>query len=70
MYTCVHTHTHIHTWEALKDLAANRLSVLHICPAWRRQSISITTGSNKCAWLADTEKKAYAEWKLCALLMT
>ena len=69
-HTHTHTHTHIYThhthrWEALKDLAAKRRSILvaaldkakHFHDNWKQQ----------VDWLDDAEKKAYAEWKPCAL---
>ena len=66
-HTHVHICTHIDTCRRLwriklpKDAAYWQLS-------WRRQSISMTTGSSKwIPWVADAEKKVYAEWKPCAL---
>ena len=64
-HTCAHTQMHTHRWEALKDLAAKRHSILvaalekakHIHDNWKHQVDR----------LADAQKKAYAEWKPCAL---
>jgi len=60
----VSTHAYTHRWEALKDLATKDSILVaalekakHIHDNWKHQVDR----------LADAQRKAYAEWKPCAL---
>ena len=57
-----HTHIYTHTREALKDLAANRCSIL---VAALEKSKHFLEAAGRLPWLADAEK-VYAVWKPCA----